>query len=119
VQSTPDKGLPKPGSGGSNAHVTGQRQVHTSPCGRAIHRGNDRFGGITHGKDNFIAYGGNAVEQRSLHSALLHLMRSFHIATGTKPTASPGQHDDTRRGIVTGAYHGLIQLLAQGVSQSV
>jgi hypothetical protein len=39
-------------------------------------------------------------------------MRSFHIATGTKATASPSQYDDTRLRIVTGADHGLIQLLA-------
>ena len=60
-----------------------------------------------------------AIEQRTLPSALLHLMRGFHIATGTKAATSPGQHDDTRLGIVTGADNGLIQLFAQGVSQSV
>jgi hypothetical protein len=112
VQSALDKGLPKPGSGGSKAQVTGQCQVHASPCRWAIHRGNDRLRGVVHGKDNSIAYGGNAVEQRTLHSALLHLMRGFHIATGTKATASPSQYNDTHLGIVTGAAHGLIQLLA-------
>ena len=55
----------------------------------------------------------------SVATTFLSLMSGFHITTSTKATASASNNDDTRLRVVTEADNGIIQLLTQGISQSV